>query len=353
MSVLTDESGRPRLVWRLVLFTLAVAVCFAVAVSAVGVLARWVLPEAAGEVPVVLLAGIFSLLAVVGASGALMAWMEGSSLAALGLPLDGVAPGEFGRGTALGLAFIALAVLPLALAGSVTWTFGADGVSAGGLAASLALTTTFLILAAQTEEVLIRGYPLQAIAEKLGGPAAIGLTAIVFSLLHAFNPGYLPASGERLALSAWLPVVNIALAGVLLGLAYWRTYSLWFAGGLHFGWNFGMGIADLPVSGLDTAAPGYAFLDTPGLEAVVRGNELWTGGGFGPEGGLVVTLVLIAGSVWIARTGGLSRSLRVRALGTLPDGRAPKSEPVDPPGDGASVAERADAGRSATTGGGT
>lgn len=318
MSSLRDDTGRLHLVWRLALFVLFALFFLGAAVSLVGALAGWLLPEAASGL-VALVAGAAALLAVLAASWLVMAWLENAPVAALGLPLDGLVPAEIGRGAALGIALIAFAVVPLALAGSIRW-IPSGSASIGPLLASLAVTSGFLFLAALLEELLLRGYPLQALAERAGGPAAIAITAIVFSLLHAYNPGFRPTAPDVFTLRAWLPLLNITLAGVLLGLAFWRTYSLWFAGGVHFGWNWGMGFAaDVPVSGLDTESVGYAFLDTPGFDAVVAGPELWTGGGFGPEGGLAVTLVLAGACVWLARTPRLSRSLRVRALGPLPD----------------------------------
>jgi len=94
--------------------------------------------------------------------------------------------------------------------------------------------------------------------------------------------------------------------------AYWKTYSLWFATGVHFGWNWTMSFAaDLPVSGLP--------MDTPGIEASVTGPRLWTGGDFGPEAGLVVTAVTLAGIAWLLWSDRVGRSLRILALDPIPE----------------------------------
>jgi hypothetical protein len=106
-------------------------------------------------------------------------------------------------------------------------------------------------------------------------------TSLAFAALHCWNP-----SLTALALG------NIALAGVVFGLVYAVTGSLWGPIGLHAAWNFTMGgVAGLPVSGL-------AF---PSLFATRVDGPAWiTGGPFGPEGGIAVTCALAAGcAVWL------------------------------------------------------
>ncbi len=194
---------------------------------------------------------------------------------------------------------MAAALLPMIALGWLSWAGEAGGPGAWlGRAAGL---TVLLAGAAFAEELVFRGYPLQALAEGLGGPVAIAATGVAFGLVHGANPGVTP-----------LALVNITLAGILLGVAYWRTFSLWFATGVHLGWNWMMAVpADLEVSGLG--------LDMPAVEASLAGPPLWTGGEFGPEGGLLVTAVTVVGTAWLWRTPLLSRSLEVRALVPLAD----------------------------------
>jgi uncharacterized protein len=105
----------------------------------------------------------------------------------------------------------------------------------------------------------------------------------------------------------WVGLANIFLAGVLLAMAYLRTRSLWFASALHLGWNWSMAaLFALPVSGLDLFLP-------PGYRAQVGGPDWWSGGAFGPEGGLVATIALASA---------LAVVLRAPALD--PDARAPR-----------------------------
>jgi hypothetical protein len=60
---------------------------------------------------------------------------------------------------------------------------------------------------------------------------------------------------------------------------------------MHRGWNFFEGVVfGFPVSGLDIY---------PLTRIQVEGPELWTGGAFGPEAGLIVIPALILGGVLI------------------------------------------------------
>lgn len=313
-----DAGGGPlRTTWRIAAFvvlTFGIAFLFQIGLAA--------LPLGdAGAVLVVLGVGAF-LLAATLSSWILMEKVEGVPLAALGLPVDRLLGRDLGRGALLGGGLIAAAVLPLAAAGWIGWRPEPGGIAPGSLLGSFLEVTSFFLAAALVEELLFRGYPFQAIARRLGGGWAIGLTSAAFACLHVLNPGLGRALLEGPSLWEILPLVNIGLAGVILGLAYWRTYNLWYATGVHLGWNWVMGFAaDLPVSGLESGTTGYAFFDTPGWDVVVAGPAAWTGGGFGPEGGLAVTLASLAGIAWLTTTDRLSRSLRVRALRPLPDRR--------------------------------
>jgi uncharacterized protein len=128
------------------------------------------------------------------------------------------------------------------------------------------------------EEVLTRGYPFLALQRRYNSTAAIVATSVVFSLMHAANP-----SVSSFAL------VNIFLAGIWLGIARVLSGGLWLPIGLHLSWNFVLGsILGYPVSGMVEMSLWRTEVSGP----------LWiTGGYFGPEGGVLVTVILIAGTL--------------------------------------------------------
>jgi membrane protease YdiL (CAAX protease family) len=136
--------------------------------------------------------------------------------------------------------------------------------------------------AAVHEELLFRGYIFQKLRRMHRG-AAVVLTSSIFALLHAGNHGISPFAG-----------LNLFLGGVLLALAYeWRT-ALWMPIGLHLGWNLMSGpVFGYAVSGFHPEASIFT--------TQLAGNELLTGGAFGLEGSVCITVAELAGIFVLAR----------------------------------------------------
>ena len=133
------------------------------------------------------------------------------------------------------------------------------------------------LCAALTEELMFRGFPLRRLADAIGARAATLLLAIGFGVGHLGNPNI-----------TFVAALNIALAGIWLAFAFFAPGGMALAWGLHLGWNAGLALAfDAPVSGYLFRVPAVEY--TPG-------SHPWVSGGtFGPEGGLVGTIVIIAG----------------------------------------------------------
>lgn len=127
------------------------------------------------------------------------------------------------------------------------------------------------------EEVLARGFVFPIVGARFGVVWGLLLSSGLFSLLHILNP--------NLQITA---IANLFLFGVFAALFTLWDSSLWGICGLHTAWNWTLGsIFGAPVSGLHVK---------PSLLMYSPGNSsLWNGGGFGPEGGFAVSLVLIAG----------------------------------------------------------
>lgn len=229
------------------------------------------------------LGGALTLLLAAVAAGVLVLRLDGRRPGALGFPLALSLPRELGRGVGLGLA-LGLGVTGLIALGGGIALGSEPGTPLGWLTAAWG-SFAFFALPAAAEEALARGYAFQVLAARLGGWPALALTSVAFSALHLGNPDVAP-----------LALVNLAAAGALLGLVYLRTLSLWWASGVHLGWNWSIGFwADLPVSGLD-------LVDAPYLAPRMDGPVWWSGGAFGPEGGVAALVVLTGAAVWIART---------------------------------------------------
>jgi len=141
-----------------------------------------------------------------------------------------------------------------------------------------------LLCAALAEELMFRGYPLRRLADAVGPAPAMAVLAVLFGLAHAKNPS-----------ATVFSTVNVALAAVWLSFAFFSTGGMALAWGLHFGWNAGLALLfDAPVSGLTFNVPAVEY--APGAHAWVDG------GAFGPEGGVVTTLVMILGTLAIVGT---------------------------------------------------
>ncbi len=126
------------------------------------------------------------------------------------------------------------------------------------------------------EELLFRGYAFQRLHRRNRWVALIGV-AVLFAALHAGNT----------AVSV-IGLLNVFLGGVLLGLAYERYRRLWFPIGLHLAWNITSG----PVLGHEVS--GYVSMATLFVERG-HGAPLLTGGDFGIEGSVWMTLTESAG----------------------------------------------------------
>lgn len=227
--------------------------------------------------------GALQLVAAVAASVVVLRMDGRRTIAAIGLSRPGAARG-LGGGMLLGIAVVLPAVAIAVGAGGLR--YAAEGGTWIEYAATGFWAGLVLLVAAAGEEIAVRGYPLRVLVERWGPWPALAVTSAVFSVLHGANPNV-----------GAVALVNILLAGVLLGLLCLKTGDLWWAVGAHAGWNLAAGfLADLPVSGIRLA-------DAPLIEVSGGGMAMWTGGDFGLEGGLGATLALGLAIPVVARTG--------------------------------------------------
>ena len=138
----------------------------------------------------------------------------------------------------------------------------------------------FWLLQGGTEEVATRGWLLTRIAARTNLPLAIVISSSLFGILHMGNAGV-----------TFLSVLNIILDGVLAGLLFIYTDSIWLVVAQHGTWNYVQGnLLGFQVSG--TGADASIFSFTMG-----SGPDWLTGGEFGAEGSIITTLVLLVSVV--------------------------------------------------------
>jgi membrane protease YdiL (CAAX protease family) len=145
------------------------------------------------------------------------------------------------------------------------WGFQPWGIILKGILGS----ATLFIMTGWIEELQFRGYYLQNLADGINITWAVVLSSLWFAAMHLLNP------------NASLQIIpGLFISGIIFAYSYLRTRQLWLAIGIHIGWNFFEGtIYGFQVSGLEI----YRLTIQN-----VQGPELITGGGFGPEAGLVL-----------------------------------------------------------------
>lgn len=196
---------------------------------------------------------------------------------------------DLGFGLGLGAVLMAVIFLIELAAGWVTvrGVFHTENPQSAFLPALLPPLILFLAVGFY-EELFSRGYQLTNLAEGLSGKmlgdrgglaAATLLSSAVFGVLHATNPN-----------ASLTSTFNIAVAGLFLAAGFLLTGQLAIPIGLHITWNFFQGnVFGFPVSG--TTFSGATFI------AVKQGGpELWTGGPFGPEAGLLGLGAMLIGT---------------------------------------------------------
>lgn len=138
------------------------------------------------------------------------------------------------------------------------------------------------ILVALGEEIMTRGYILgRLLRTRLNKFLCLGISSVIFSFMHFFNPNV-----------AFMPMLNLALAGCMLGVVFIYTRNLWFPISLHLFWNWLQGpILGYKVSGIELC-PSLLKLELPE-------NNILNGGTFGFEGSIICTILmmLMIGSV--------------------------------------------------------
>jgi len=187
-------------------------------------------------------------------------------------------------GFGLASAMITAVVLAKMVLGHLELTW--RGQALGEMVRSMVAALLVFTVAAAFEESLFRGYPLQTLLLDVHPAIAVSVPSLLFGLGHAGNPH-----------ASALGIANTVLAGVWLSIAYLKTYRLWLPIGLHAGWNFTMSaVYGLTVSGIEEP------ISAPLFRAVHGGPAWLTGGRYGPEGGVLATVVLMGASFWLWRT---------------------------------------------------
>ncbi len=218
---------------------------------------------------------------------------------------------NFGRNFRVG-AFWGLAAMSALLGGlrlAGVYSFGALSAHGAEIAYYALVWAAAFLLVAGFEEFFFRGYLLYTFATGMGfWPAAL-LSSFFFGAIHLGN------RGEDI-----VGALSAGLAGLFFAFTVRRTGNLGFALGVHAGWDY----AESFIYGVpDSGARSTGALLHPGI----HGPAWLTGGGVGPEGSLLVFVILGALFLVFHRTYPAIRYPELKSRATAPS-PAPPPEPA-------------------------
>jgi len=216
---------------------------------------------------------------------------------------------EYLGGAAVGIITISLAAVIGILSGAYSFSIGQPK------AWWILLFLLGFIVQGMSEEVLCRGYLLVSMSRKTPVIVCAILTSLMFALLHVFNPGF-----------GFLPFINLFLSGLSFAFYFIKRGNIWGACAMHTFWNFYQG----PIFGISVSGTGcteHAVFNT--VAASAENMELWTGGAFGIEGGLCVTIVEVLTLLFVLFL--LPKSKSEQFVPVVEPAAEPVAEPVTEP----------------------
>lgn len=183
---------------------------------------------------------------------------------------------KYSLGFLIGLVMMSIIVLILLLFGYITVEKNPiQPVGVSAISSVLVILFGWIIQGA-TEEIVTRGWLLNVLSTKYNIGVGLLISSTLFGLMHLTNPNV-----------NYIAVINIILVGLFYGLYVIKTNDLWSVCGMHSAWNFAQGnIFGFEVSGLDVSVGSLIDLN-------LVGNNVITGGAFGPEAGIISTFILL------------------------------------------------------------
>ncbi len=183
-------------------------------------------------------------------------------------------PLDIGKGILVGIIFFAIITGILALGG---WY----SIKSIAFHPSFWDQLSLFFLVACGEEIVFRGIIFRFIDLRWNTGYALIISALLFGALHIFND----------SATVWSSLAIAIEAGLMLGMIYKVSGSLWAPIGVHWAWN----VMEGPVLGFAVSGTTDTSIITP----IITGPDFITGGSFGAEAsifsaaiGLVFTILL-------------------------------------------------------------
>lgn len=178
---------------------------------------------------------------------------------------------ELGLGLLLGSVTITVVAVILSFMGQVRLV---NSLSKPNISYQLILGLIAFIAVGFGEEIFGRAYCMTVLKQTRNKYAVIAISSAIFAAMHLANSGI-----------SFLALINLFLVGAIFGYMFMKSGNVWMPIGFHITWNYFQGyILGFEVSGNEVV----------GLYKLQNvGNNFINGGAFGPEGGIVVTVILI------------------------------------------------------------
>lgn len=132
----------------------------------------------------------------------------------------------------------------------------------------------FLTVMSVFEEIIFRGVIYRIIEEKYGTIIALGISAVIFGVIHVINSD-----------SNIVYILSAISGGLLLGILYTLTGRLWLPISFHLGWNFSQ-----YLYGVNRFDDNFIFL----LVSKLKGPLILTGGENGIENSIIAIIAVIS-----------------------------------------------------------
>lgn len=213
-----------------------------------------------------LIIAFFDLLGVCFIIWLFMKYIDKEKMVTLGLKINKKLK-EFYIGFGIGSAIIVVGYLTLFFLGEIEF----ENINVNYQ--NILISILYYALVALFEEITMRGYVLRNFMSSFNKYVALILSSLLFAFMHYSN-----------ANTNTLTLVNIFLAGIMLGSSYTYSRNLWFPIGMHFGWNLAQSFLGFNVSGNDSYSIIINIYDT---------TNILNGGEAGFEGSVIATVLIL------------------------------------------------------------
>lgn len=174
-----------------------------------------------------------------------------------------------------------ISAILIIILGGMTIKLNGNGVGISYLPTILLILVGWTIQGS-TEEILTRGWMLPRLTKRYSFTIGIIVSSVLFTSLHLTNSGITIIS-----------VINLTLFAVFASLFSAFRGDIWGICGFHVAWNWMQGnIIGVEVSGM--TVPGGTL-----IKLTSQGNSLISGGSFGIEGSVIVSIVFLIAIIYL------------------------------------------------------